>query len=358
LEAETEPETEQISEADASGAEAPIDHRKRLFNEGLKKLAAMTGKGPDACRSFVGKCLKAASDDAIVVLGLIEDAERNQTVDPTAWIAARLKPRENSNGRRTVHDAARDLHSKQSRPSRTTSQRQAAYATQRAESCSAATVAVMRTIRTGMYVPRSPRCSRCTTELIREVTDPRHRDSDHRKIHDVHAERRRAQGLLRGRCGPWDRMQKLGAAAAARLQPRAIAATTAFARRQGERVRASRQPGICEAARMVEDGRPAAVQVRAAAGDLGFARHMGKPQDAWFERGSEIAQRTMAQIDADGPCNSATLARRMMAAIDAERDRQRDCGERPSNKALAAQTAFPDTRRGRWQGAQSKSDRG
>ena len=100
------------SEADASGADAPIDHRKRLFNEGLQKLAAMTGKGPDACRSFVGKCLKAASDDAVVVLGLIEEAERNQTVDPSAWIAARLKPRENSNGRRTVHDAANDLVAK------------------------------------------------------------------------------------------------------------------------------------------------------------------------------------------------------------------------------------------------------
>jgi uncharacterized protein YdaU (DUF1376 family) len=97
------------SEANASGADAPVDHRKRLFNEGLQKLAAMTGKGPDACRSFVGKCLKAASDDAIVVLGLIEEAERNQAVDPSAWIAARLKSRENSNGRRTVHDAANDL---------------------------------------------------------------------------------------------------------------------------------------------------------------------------------------------------------------------------------------------------------
>jgi uncharacterized protein YdaU (DUF1376 family) len=96
-------------EANASGADAPVDHRKRLFNEGLQKLAAMTGKGPDACRSFVGKCLKAASDDAIVVLGLIEEAKRNQTVDPSAWIVARLKPRENSNGRRTVHDAANDL---------------------------------------------------------------------------------------------------------------------------------------------------------------------------------------------------------------------------------------------------------
>lgn len=78
------------SEAIASGADAP-DHRKRLFSEGLKKLAEMTGKGPDACRSFVGKCLQAAGDDAIVVLGLIEDAERNQVANASAWIAARLK---------------------------------------------------------------------------------------------------------------------------------------------------------------------------------------------------------------------------------------------------------------------------
>jgi hypothetical protein len=77
---------------------APIDHRRRLFDEGLKKLAAMTGKGPDACRSFVGKCLKAAGDDAITVLGLIEDAERNQVINPSAWIAARLKRVEISNG--------------------------------------------------------------------------------------------------------------------------------------------------------------------------------------------------------------------------------------------------------------------
>ncbi len=93
---ETPPDTEQIQiqiepEANASGADAPIDHRKRLFDEGLPKLAGMTGKGPDSCRSFVGKCLKAADDDAVVVLGLIEDAERNRVADPTAWIAARLK---------------------------------------------------------------------------------------------------------------------------------------------------------------------------------------------------------------------------------------------------------------------------
>jgi hypothetical protein len=87
------------AEARASGADAPIDHRKRLFNEGLTTLGRLTGKGPDACRSFVGKCLRASSDDAVTVLGLIEDAERNRVVDPSAWIAARLKPTENHNAK-------------------------------------------------------------------------------------------------------------------------------------------------------------------------------------------------------------------------------------------------------------------
>lgn len=79
-------------EADAStDAGASVDHRTRLFTDGLQKLAAMTGKGPDACRSFVGKCLKACGDDAVTVLGLIEEAERNRAVDPSAWIVARLQ---------------------------------------------------------------------------------------------------------------------------------------------------------------------------------------------------------------------------------------------------------------------------
>jgi len=87
------------SDADASGATAPSDPRTRLFNEGLKTLSKMTGKGPDACRAFVGKCLKAASDDALVVLGLIEDAARNQIANPSAWIAAHLKTSEIPNGK-------------------------------------------------------------------------------------------------------------------------------------------------------------------------------------------------------------------------------------------------------------------
>lgn len=106
---ETDTETEQISEAVASDAGAS-DPRTRLFNEGLGKLASLTGKGPDACRSFVGKCLKASGDDAIIVLGLIEEAERNRVVDPSAWIAARLKGPQN--GTSKIIQAADDLRRK------------------------------------------------------------------------------------------------------------------------------------------------------------------------------------------------------------------------------------------------------
>lgn len=103
-----EADTETDSVASATGADAP-DPRKRLFNEGLAKLASLTGKGPDACRSFVGKCLRAAGDDAVIVLGLIEDAERNQVVDPSAWIAARLKGPDSGKPKSAIIQAADDL---------------------------------------------------------------------------------------------------------------------------------------------------------------------------------------------------------------------------------------------------------
>ena len=112
--AETDTEQKQSKDAAANAAcaEAPIDHRKRLFDEGLPRLGRMTGKGPDACRSFVGKCLKAAGDDAVTVLGLIEDAERNQVVDPSAWIAARLKGPDHAKPKSSVIQAADNLRAK------------------------------------------------------------------------------------------------------------------------------------------------------------------------------------------------------------------------------------------------------
>ena len=90
---ETPPESEseqKQTEAKASDAGAS-DPRTKLFGEGLKNLEELTGKGPDSCRSFIGKCLKTVDDDASVVLGAIDDAHRNRVADAGAWIMARLK---------------------------------------------------------------------------------------------------------------------------------------------------------------------------------------------------------------------------------------------------------------------------
>jgi hypothetical protein len=110
---ETPPETETDTDTKARALDAGAsDPRTRLFRDGLTKLARLTGKGPDACRSFVGKCLKAASDDAVTVLGLIEDAERNKVADPSAWIAARLKGPDHAKPKSAVIQAADDLIAK------------------------------------------------------------------------------------------------------------------------------------------------------------------------------------------------------------------------------------------------------
>jgi hypothetical protein len=111
---ETPPETdtEADTKARALDAGASNDPRTRLFREGLATLAKLTGKGPDACRSFVGKCLQAAGDDAVTVLGLIEDAERNQVVDPSAWIRSRLKGPDHGKPKSPVIQAADNLIAK------------------------------------------------------------------------------------------------------------------------------------------------------------------------------------------------------------------------------------------------------
>src|SRR5262249_23288549 len=98
--------------ANATDADASPDPRTRLFREGLSKLASLTGKGPDSCRSFLGKCLKEVGDDAIVVLAAIEDAERNQVIDPSAYIAKLLKGRSNGQSGSKIIQAADDLRRK------------------------------------------------------------------------------------------------------------------------------------------------------------------------------------------------------------------------------------------------------
>jgi hypothetical protein len=104
-------ETEQIQKQkeDSDPIGSARDVRGDLFNKGLKSLAAMTGKTPDSCRSLLGKWLKSVNDEAIHVLGAIEDAERNRVADPVAWINRALQTHGANNGNRSVQQAALDL---------------------------------------------------------------------------------------------------------------------------------------------------------------------------------------------------------------------------------------------------------
>jgi hypothetical protein len=100
---------EEGSVANATGAIAPAqsgDYRTLLFNDGLAKLMAMTGKTSNACRRYLGMCLKEAGDDASVVLRLIEDADKDRIADPTSWIAGCLKARKTNNDTSTKAESA------------------------------------------------------------------------------------------------------------------------------------------------------------------------------------------------------------------------------------------------------------
>lgn len=106
-ETDTDTETD-ISEADASGADAP-DPRTLLFRDGVPTLSRLTGKTERACRTFIGLCLKEADDDAVIVLRIIEDAERNRVSDPSAWISGCLKGRRKNGPSREVSTACDTL---------------------------------------------------------------------------------------------------------------------------------------------------------------------------------------------------------------------------------------------------------
>ncbi|MEC5383074.1 hypothetical protein VSX64_19790 [Aurantimonas sp. C2-6-R+9] len=91
---EPEPEEPNGSYSDpvGSGAEAPPDLRKQLFDEGLKSVIRQTGKPESRCRPIIGKWLKATRDDCRLVLSKIRQAEADRVADPVPWIGEAIKP--------------------------------------------------------------------------------------------------------------------------------------------------------------------------------------------------------------------------------------------------------------------------
>lgn len=97
---ETPPETEQITDTEKKDAAvAARDPRTVLFSDGVEALKGLTGKHDAACRAFIGKCLKQAEDDATVVFGAIQEAQRLRVADAGGWIMASLRPSAPASGK-------------------------------------------------------------------------------------------------------------------------------------------------------------------------------------------------------------------------------------------------------------------
>lgn len=89
------PDTEQKQITEPEEKEVPAvaarDPRGDLFSNGVETLKAISGKHDAACRAFIGRCLKEAADDAVAVLGAIQEAERLRVADAPSWIMGTLK---------------------------------------------------------------------------------------------------------------------------------------------------------------------------------------------------------------------------------------------------------------------------
>lgn len=67
------------------------DWKARLFREGIRIVAGLTGKPPATTRTLIGKWLKSSRDDCRRVLRVLEDAQAANPIDPIAWIEAALR---------------------------------------------------------------------------------------------------------------------------------------------------------------------------------------------------------------------------------------------------------------------------
>lgn len=92
----TAQETDTDTDTVPNGTAAPIgsaepDYRHLVWTETVQTVSRLFGKPEAPARSFVGKCLKEAKDDARLVWSKVRQAEADRVVDPAAWIAAAVR---------------------------------------------------------------------------------------------------------------------------------------------------------------------------------------------------------------------------------------------------------------------------
>lgn len=88
---------EEAKKEASSGPAPPADDpRQRLFDAGRRTLQRIAGMGEDPARALLGRWLRDTGDDAVAVLGAIEDADRNRVAHARSYIAKVLQ--NNTNG--------------------------------------------------------------------------------------------------------------------------------------------------------------------------------------------------------------------------------------------------------------------
>ncbi|HET6606729.1 MAG TPA: hypothetical protein VFG62_08680 [Rhodopila sp.] len=93
-------EGKEDSELRSAAAEPPRasvvemdDMKKRVWEDGIRIIRTLTGKGDGPSRNFLGKLLKEAKQDFPGVLAVLQAAERERPVDPASWIVEAIRAR-------------------------------------------------------------------------------------------------------------------------------------------------------------------------------------------------------------------------------------------------------------------------
>lgn len=106
---EDKEDKETDSEANASGATAPIETPEaKLWRLGVVDLIAL-GLSESTARKMIGSWRRDTGDDCQGVLAAIMRAREYAVANPIAWITAALKPRKVDEKSKSVHAAAADL---------------------------------------------------------------------------------------------------------------------------------------------------------------------------------------------------------------------------------------------------------
>ncbi len=89
-----------VGQAGAGAAEQARAFRRELLTRGAALICANTGRSQRSALALIGHWLAIAQDEAVVVLGLIEDADGRELADFTSWVDRRLQARREAMGRR------------------------------------------------------------------------------------------------------------------------------------------------------------------------------------------------------------------------------------------------------------------